>query len=45
MQTVTVTLPGEGSDELMGVQFVVRKADGSHWYKVGPCTRPLFGST
>ena len=33
LQTVAVTLPGEGEHELMGVHFVVRTDDGTSWYK------------
>ena len=33
LQVLTLDLPGEGADELMGVQFVLRNADGTVWYK------------
>ena len=33
IQTMTIDLPGEGPLELMGMQFVIRNADGTSWYK------------
>jgi len=33
IQTLTLTLPGEGSNELMGIQYVIRTAEGNIWYK------------
>ena len=33
MQRLVFELPGEGADELMGLQFVFRNADGNQWYK------------
>ena len=33
LQVLTLELPGEGAEELTGVQFVLRNAEGTVWYK------------
>lgn len=33
IQTLAVDLPGEGADELMGLQFVLRNEEGTAWFK------------
>ena len=33
IQQLSIELPGEGADELMGLQFVVRNAEGDVWFR------------
>ena len=33
LQMLSLDLPGSGAEELMGVQFVLRNADGTIWFK------------
>jgi hypothetical protein len=33
IQTLAIDLPGEGADELMGLQFVLRNEEGTTWFK------------
>jgi len=33
LQSLAIDLPGEGADELMGLQFVLRNEEGTTWYK------------
>ena len=33
IQQLTIELPGDGADELMGLQFVIRNKEGTSWFR------------
>ena len=33
IQQLTIELPGEGADEIMGLQFVIRNKEGTSWFR------------